>query len=151
MIAACRGKINENRYQDFCKQCEFQADYQVLGSFFEFLAGLTLEDQESCFEAIVWTLRNEGNLEHIIQRLKKGKLKLLLLFPMKLRKIRILLIIGQVKSVKRLRGTCTRNFCVYLISGHLPPDRSQASTITELEVYYYSSVLRLDQPNCYAY
>ena len=136
MIDACRGKINENRYQDFCKQCEFQAEYQyqVLRSFLEFLAGLTLEDQESCFEAIVWTLRNEGNLEHI-QRLKKGKLKLS--FPMKLRKIRILLIIGKVKSVNRLRGTCTRNFCVYLISGHLPPDRSQASTITELEVHYY--------------
>ena len=135
MIAACRGKINENGYQDFCKQCDKDADYKVLGSFFEFLAGLTLEDQESCFEAIVCTLRNQGNLDHIIQPLKKGKLKLLLLFPMKLRKIRILLIIGKVKSVKRLRGTCTRNFCVYLISCDLPPNRSQASTITELEVF----------------
>ena len=136
MIDACRGKINENRYQHFWKQCDFQAEYQyqVLRSFFEFLAGLTLEDQESCFEAIVCTLRNQGNLDRIIQRLQKGKLKLLL-FPMKLRKIRILLIIGKVKSVNRLRGTCTRNFRFYLISCHLPPNKSQASTITELEVY----------------
>ena len=58
----------------------------MLRSFFEFLAGLTLENQESCFEAIVCKLRNQGNCDHIIQRLQKGKL-ILLLFPMKLRKI----------------------------------------------------------------
>ena len=87
MLAACRGKINENRYQDFCKQCDCQAEYQVLRSFFEFLAGLTLEDQERCFVAIVCTLGNERKLDHIIQRLQKGTLKLLLLFPVKLRKM----------------------------------------------------------------
>ena len=135
MLAACRGKINENRYQDFCKQCVNQADYQVLGSFFEFLAGLTLEDQERCFVAIVHTLGNERTLSHIIQRLQKGTLKLLL-FLMKLRKMRILLVVGEVGSVKRLRTTCTRNFCCYLIFCHLPPNKSQASNITKLEVYY---------------
>ena len=90
MIAACRGKIDEDRYKDFCKQCETKGDHRGLESFYEFLAGLTLENQESCFEAIVCTLHNqgsstEGSLDHIIQRLQKGKLNLF--FLMKLGKI----------------------------------------------------------------
>ena len=91
VIAACRGKIDEGKYKDFCKQCEGQGDHRVLESFFKFVAGLTLENQESCFEDIVCILRiqgssTEGSLDHIIQRLQKGKLNLLL-FLMKLGKI----------------------------------------------------------------
>ena len=91
MIAACRGKIDEKKYKDFCKQCETEGDHRGLESFFEYLAGLTLEEQESCFEAIVCTLHDqgsstEGSLDHIIHRLQEGKLNLLL-FPMKLGKI----------------------------------------------------------------
>ena len=90
MIAACRGKIDEDSYQDFCKQLDNQAECAVLRSFFEFLAGLTLENQESCFEDILDALRVEGSstegIDHIIQRLEKGKLNLLL-FLMKLGKI----------------------------------------------------------------
>ncbi|XP_044170022.1 uncharacterized protein LOC122954060 [Acropora millepora] len=78
VIAACRGKIDEKKYKDFCKQCETEGDHRGLESFFEFLAGLTLENQESCFEAIVCTLHDqgsstEGSLDHIIQRLQKGR------------------------------------------------------------------------------
>ena len=91
MLAACRGIIEEDRYQDFYTQCETQGPHRVLESFFKFLAGLTLEKQESCFDAIVCALHNqgsstEGSLDHIIQRLQKGKLNLLL-FLMKLGKI----------------------------------------------------------------
>ena len=89
MIAACRGKIDENIYKDFCKRHETQGGDGdgdgdgVLESFFEFLAGLSLEKQESCFEDIVRALHDEGSstegsLDHIIQRLEKGKLNLLL-------------------------------------------------------------------------
>ena len=90
VIAACKGKMDKDRYEDFCKQCDYQEERRVLRSFFEFLAGLTLENQESCFEAIVCKLRNqgsstEGSLDHIIQRLQKGKFNLLF-FPMKLEK-----------------------------------------------------------------
>ncbi|XP_067047123.1 uncharacterized protein [Acropora muricata] len=72
VIAACRGKMDKDRYEDFCKQCDYQGERGVLRSFFEFLAGLTLENQQSCFEAIVRKLRNQGNLDHIIQRLEKA-------------------------------------------------------------------------------
>ena len=78
--------MDKDRYEDFCKQCDYQGERRVLRSFFEFLAGLTLENQQSCFEAIVRKLRNQGNLDHIIQRLEKGKLNLLF-FPMKVGKI----------------------------------------------------------------
>ena len=76
---------------DFCQQCQIQGNHRGLESFFEFLAGLTLENQESCFESIVCALHDqgsstEGSLDHIIHRLQEGKLNLLL-FPMKLGKI----------------------------------------------------------------
>ena len=87
MLAACRGIIEEDRYQDFYKQCESQGPHRWLESFFEFLAGLTLGKQEKCFDAIVCTLRSEGKYNHIIQRLQKGKLNRLLIFLMKLGKI----------------------------------------------------------------
>ena len=87
MLAACRGIIEEDRYQDFYTQCERQGPHRWLESFFGFLAGLTLGKQEKCFDAIVCTLRSEGKYNHIIQRLQKGKLNRLLIFLMKLGKI----------------------------------------------------------------
>ena len=110
MLAACRGIIEEDRYQDFYKQCESQGPHRWLESFFEFLAGLTLGKQEKCFDAIVCTLRSEGKYNHIIQRLQKGISDEAWKNPPK-----SLLIIAEVASVKHLRGTCTRNFCVYFI------------------------------------
>ena len=79
MIAACRSKIDEDRYQDFCKQLDNKVERPVLRSFLEFLAGLKLENQESCFEAIVCILGSQENdFDYILQRLQKGNLNLLL-------------------------------------------------------------------------
>ena len=81
VLAVCQGAVTEETYDEHLSQLlsGSKGKSQVLKSFFKVLAGLEMEDQEECFEAIVETLTQldgtTDKLAHVIKRLETGKLR----------------------------------------------------------------------------
>ena len=76
VLAACRGFVSDELYQGHFTRLTSgnQAPTQVLKSFFENLAELHCEHQDSCFEAIVRVhkeMNGEGSV-HVVKRLLEG-------------------------------------------------------------------------------
>ena len=73
VLGICRQFVDSSVYNSHLRRQSSASEEEVLQSFFEALAGLTSELQDECFQALVAELR----CEHVIGRLKKGKVWML--------------------------------------------------------------------------
>ena len=66
--------VGSSTYNSHLSRLSSGRDDEVMQSFFEALAGLTSERQDECFQALVTELK----YDHVIDRLKEGKVCMLL-------------------------------------------------------------------------
>ncbi|XP_068705854.1 uncharacterized protein [Montipora foliosa] len=74
VLAACRSLVAEEVYQEHYTHLSSgnRPRSQVLQNFFTYLAALSMEVQEECFEAII-NITDATRLAHVIQRLQEGR------------------------------------------------------------------------------
>ena len=75
MLAVCKGVLQEiNRGDIYERHNTGSSKRADVTDFFEDLARLSLEDQQTCFISIVEFLKGRGTgVEHVAERLLKGK------------------------------------------------------------------------------
>ena len=74
VLAIARRFVDSITYNSHLRRLSSGSDEEVMQSFFEVLAGMTSERQDECFHALVTELTY---CEHVIDRLKEGKVPLL--------------------------------------------------------------------------
>lgn len=73
VLGICKQFVDSSMYNSHLSRLSSGSEEEVLQSFFETLAGLTSERQDECFQALVTELK----YEHVIDRLRKGKVCML--------------------------------------------------------------------------
>ena len=69
VLATGRRFVDSNVYDDHLHRLSTGNRKQILQSYFEVLAGLEIQVQDECFEALV----NDLNETHVVERLREGK------------------------------------------------------------------------------
>ena len=74
VLAIGKQFIGSEVYEDLLHRLEKASlnERQTIQSFYEILAGLNIEFQNGCFEALVKKLSTHGGYQHVADRLKEG-------------------------------------------------------------------------------